>query len=80
MWWRQVILEYWGIHNIKTFTFHFNWTRWTMHRRVLLWKEWKASVLMHFPSHTHWCWDSGSPGGTAYVGLLSFKTNNIGNR
>lgn len=45
-----VILGYWGIHNIKTFTFHFNWTRWTMDRRVkvLLIME-KLVSLMHFP-------------------------------
>lgn len=35
--------------------------------KVLFWtEEWKASFFMHFPSHMHWCWDGGSPGGTAY--------------
>lgn len=72
----QSFLEYWGITNINTFTFHFDWTGWTMDRRVkmLLWKgKWRADVLMHSPHKCTWCW------GTQGNFFFSFKQI-IGNK
>lgn len=66
-----VVMEYWDIHKVKTFTFHWTWTMMGQESQCA------TSTLFFFflnvfSSNTQLCW--GSPEGTACDGMFFFQT------